>query len=220
MSGFISSLLIQVGIQAPELPPPPTVRTEHSTEPTQNDHQFSSQSDQNCRPNTSGYAGAGSLHSPPFFTVLPKEMDTHSPPSAQSVTNSTPGSVRNMATEGPSALEGSLPVESTDLYSPSNEAVTQNAPHDTPSAMAIEDAHISANDTFDPDGPAQSSLPADDGMGVLRSKIIAIRDLQLANAEKARMVHDLMIEGYNTSRDHAHTGATPCLLYTSPSPRD
>jgi uncharacterized CHY-type Zn-finger protein len=44
------------------------------------------------------------------------------------------------------------------------------------------------------------SLPADDGMGWLRNKIHAIRELDLGNDEKARMVHDLMTESYNSSR--------------------
>lgn len=44
-------------------------------------------------------------------------------------------------------------------------------------------------------------------MGVLQNKITAIRELQLANPEKARMVPDLMTEGYNTL--HAHTNMTP-----------
>ncbi|CAG8302465.1 unnamed protein product [Penicillium salamii] len=216
MSGLISSLLIQLGIRSPDLPPPPTVLTEHPNEPTQNNQQFTTQSDYHCRQKSSGYAGAGSLHNPNFFTALPKEMDARSPPSTQSVTNSTPGSIQNMATEGSLALEGNSLVDSRDPDSTPHEAMTQQrAPQDTPSAMAIEDAQRSTSDSFDIVEPVQSSLPADDGMGILRSKIIAIRDLQLANAEKARMVHNLMTESYNTSRDHQHTAVTPI---SSPTP--
>jgi uncharacterized CHY-type Zn-finger protein len=46
----------------------------------------------------------------------------------------------------------------------------------------------------------QMSLPADDGMGWLRKKIHAIRDLDLNNNEKAHMIHELMTESYKSSR--------------------
>ncbi|PLB34585.1 RING finger and CHY zinc finger domain-containing protein [Aspergillus candidus] len=44
-------------------------------------------------------------------------------------------------------------------------------------------------------------LPEDDGMGALRSRIHAIRDLHSSSAAKARMVHELMTENYNAVRD-------------------
>ncbi|KAA8652242.1 CHY zinc finger protein [Aspergillus tanneri] len=43
----------------------------------------------------------------------------------------------------------------------------------------------------------QPLLPEDDGMGILRQKIHAIRDLKSSSAEKARMVHELMTANYN-----------------------
>lgn len=43
-------------------------------------------------------------------------------------------------------------------------------------------------------------LPEDDGMGILRKKIHAIRDQQSSNIEKARLIHELMTENYNASR--------------------
>lgn len=88
MSGFISSMLIQVGIRCPDLPPPPTVRAEHPSEPTDSEDRLASQLDQYCRHKSSGDAGAGPLHSPPFFTTLPKDMDARGLPGTQSVTNS------------------------------------------------------------------------------------------------------------------------------------
>ncbi|PYH95875.1 CHY and RING finger domain protein [Aspergillus ellipticus CBS 707.79] len=44
------------------------------------------------------------------------------------------------------------------------------------------------------------SLPEDDGMGALRKRIHAIRDLGSSNADQARMIHALMTENYNASR--------------------
>ncbi|KAK9854066.1 hypothetical protein MYU51_004779 [Penicillium brevicompactum] len=203
-------LFKHLGIRSPDLPPPPTIRAEHPNEPTESDHRFTSQPDRHCKHKLSGDAGAGSLHSPPFFTPLPKEMDTRGLPGTQSVTHSAPGSIRNMATDG--LLDANTDVssrstDSMDSDSQPHEAIMHHAPHETPSAVPIEDAQRPANNAFDLESVVQSSLPEDDGMGVLRNKIIAIRDLQLANPEKARMVHDLMTERYNTL--HAITELTP-----------
>lgn len=110
------------------------------------------------------------------------------------------------------------PVSAGTSASRPGEAVnSQNAPQDIPSAIPIEGARMSVGNDFDTEGVLQSALPADDGMGVLRSKIIAIRDQQLANAEKARLVHDLMTESYNSTRDHPNTpGARVLSAPTSP----
>ena len=54
------------------------------------------------------------------------------------------------------------------------------------------------------------SLPADDGMGHMRRRIIAIQRTESSNAEKARLVHGLMTEQYNSSQ--------PSLIRRSGSP--
>jgi uncharacterized CHY-type Zn-finger protein len=223
MSDFISSLLIQIGIRSPDLPPPRLQphHAEHDlNEPSHNDPPSTAHPGHCCgQKSVCGDAGAGSMHSSPFFTSLPKEMDgrnlQHGTPS---VNHSTPGPIRNMA-----ATDGlSDPIQETDVSpqpisggisaSHPGEAVNlQNAPQDTTSAIPIERARMSVGNAFDLERLVQSSLPADDGMGVLRSKIIAIRDQQLANAEKARMVHDLMTESYNSSRDHRNTPGSRIL---------
>ncbi|PLB44059.1 zf-CHY-domain-containing protein [Aspergillus steynii IBT 23096] len=60
----------------------------------------------------------------------------------------------------------------------------------------------------------QSLLPEDDGMGILREKIHAIRDLDCGSAEKARMIHELMTANYNSSqRDDGNPSSQ-----TAPSP--
>jgi uncharacterized CHY-type Zn-finger protein len=54
-------------------------------------------------------------------------------------------------------------------------------------------------------GTMSESLPADDGMRHLRARIHEIRDLRIAEEDKALMMHNLMMERYN------------CLRPTSPS---
>ncbi|GAD97954.1 CHY and RING finger domain protein, putative [Paecilomyces variotii No. 5] len=50
------------------------------------------------------------------------------------------------------------------------------------------------------DGKGKSALPEDDGMGHLRMKIHAIRDKDIPNAEKARLILNLMTEDYRSSQ--------------------
>lgn len=65
----------------------------------------------------------------------------------------------------------------------------------------------------------QFALPADDGMGVLRQKIHAIRDMQSSNTEKARLVHELMTENYNASRIDSDGNETATAMPSPLSPR-
>ena len=46
----------------------------------------------------------------------------------------------------------------------------------------------------------QGSLPADDGMGVMRKRIMDVRRMDASNEDKARLIHDLMTEQYNSSQ--------------------
>lgn len=46
----------------------------------------------------------------------------------------------------------------------------------------------------------EGALPADDGMGPMRRRIIAIQRASSTNEVKARLVHDLMVENHNTSQ--------------------
>lgn len=62
----------------------------------------------------------------------------------------------------------------------------------------------------------QFALPEDDGMGVLRRKIHAIRDMRSSSAEKARMVHELMTEKYNALRGYPDILPAPLLAPSSP----
>ena len=46
----------------------------------------------------------------------------------------------------------------------------------------------------------ESALPADDGMGPMRRRILAIQKTKSSNEVKARLVHDLMVEKHNYSQ--------------------
>ncbi|KMK61219.1 CHY and RING finger domain-containing protein [Aspergillus fumigatus Z5] len=84
---------------------------------------------------------------------------------------------------------------------------------------AQESHHYSAShDNLDDIGD-QFLLPEDDGMGVLRKKIHAIRDLQCSNEEKARMIHELMTERYNASRGRKDLIPTSPRTLSSSSPQ-
>ncbi|KGO65132.1 Zinc finger, RING-type [Penicillium italicum] len=240
MSSFISSLLIQIGIRSP-LPPQPSSQPKddqpklHLNEPTNpssesEEHKLVSQPGQDYEQISNyGDAGAGSLHSPPFFTTLPKEMDGRNlqTEGTQSVTHNTPVSIQNIAVTTDGAFDTTHEIDvtvqpdnsSNSQPSHSSEALnSHNEPRYAASAIPIGEPRRSLDNAFDPERLAQSSLPADDGMGVLRSKIIAIRELQLTNVEKARMVHGLMTEGYNSARE---LPTTPGMGLSSPplSPR-
>ena len=58
-------------------------------------------------------------------------------------------------------------------------------------------------------------LPADDGMGYMRSRIKQIQGLGIANADKSRMIHELMTEQYSSTQSHLHS--LPRLRASSPS---
>jgi len=50
----------------------------------------------------------------------------------------------------------------------------------------------------------KGSLPADDGMGVMRKRIVEVRQMEASNEEKARLIHDLMTEKYSSSQTSLH----------------
>ncbi|KAL4930038.1 RING finger and CHY zinc finger domain-containing protein [Aspergillus undulatus] len=61
----------------------------------------------------------------------------------------------------------------------------------------------------------RSLLPEDDGMGALRRRIHAIRDLGYTSHEQARMIHDLMTEKYASSQAFSGNHLSPI---SSPTP--
>ncbi|KAI1293297.1 hypothetical protein F5Y03DRAFT_374214 [Xylaria venustula] len=51
--------------------------------------------------------------------------------------------------------------------------------------------------------PETSPLPEDDGMHLLRKRILAIQAQAIGHSEKAHLMHQLLTEGYTHSRSHA-----------------
>ncbi|KAI9776547.1 MAG: hypothetical protein M1835_005487 [Candelina submexicana] len=67
------------------------------------------------------------------------------------------------------------------------------------------------------------TLPEDDGMGALRKRIFEIREMEVSNPEKARLIHDLMTEQHNSSQTslhapHLHGPRSPSSLLTLDKP--
>lgn len=75
-----------------------------------------------------------------------------------------------------------------------------------------------SGNSYEMDEIGQSPLPENDGMGVLRGKIHAIRDKNVSSAEKARMIHELMTESYHSSRGNLDNQPLSTALSLS-SPR-
>lgn len=63
-------------------------------------------------------------------------------------------------------------------------------------------------------------LPEDDGMRILREKIHAIRDREISNAEKARMMHNLMTESYKLSQNLSRPSSIMADSPSSPENRE
>ncbi|RAL09265.1 RING finger and CHY zinc finger domain-containing protein [Aspergillus homomorphus CBS 101889] len=89
------------------------------------------------------------------------------------------------------------------------DASQPSSPHSQPPEQVLSHNLM----TEEPGCPV--ALPEDDGMGALRRRIHAIRDLGYSNTDQARMIHALMTEKYNSHRsDSADQQNTP----RSPSP--
>ena len=52
-------------------------------------------------------------------------------------------------------------------------------------------------------------LPADDGMGQIRKRIVAIQRTDSSSADKARLIHQLMTEQYTSSQSSLHAAQVP-----------
>ncbi|KAL8943101.1 MAG: hypothetical protein Q9216_001301 [Gyalolechia sp. 2 TL-2023] len=78
-----------------------------------------------------------------------------------------------------------------------------------PGSRAIQDsARTTRQNSQGDDAPRYEKrsrrLPADDGMSSMRKRIAAIQRTDSSSSEKARMVHDLMTEQYNSSQSSLH----------------
>lgn len=213
MSSFIYSLLNELGTRTRRhRHPQPEGEAENSrsqqTKPSStSDQQHSLIYDlgPKCGGLETTAGDAGTLHGPPFFSSLPKNMDGRSPeqestrpvPHIGPQTHQVAGTTENSPNPARIADTTLPPGIIEDLRSQHGGSI---GPRDSDSPSGHEGAGPPASHTFNLDELGQVSLPEDDGMGWLRKKIHAIRALDLSNDEKARMIHGLMTERYNSSR--------------------
>ncbi|PKS12154.1 hypothetical protein jhhlp_001452 [Lomentospora prolificans] len=54
--------------------------------------------------------------------------------------------------------------------------------------------------------PPKESLPEDDGMGALRRRLLEIQTMEAESGEKARLMHDALMEGYRNSQRQGADG--------------
>jgi uncharacterized CHY-type Zn-finger protein len=94
----------------------------------------------------------------------------------------------------PSSFQTGSPM-STSFSSTSQNR--RNSPRDVP--RSTEDNSI-PTPTGSTTRQRNSSLPEDDGMKNLRRRIIKIQEMDVSAAEKARLMHTLLTEGYNQSQ--------------------
>ncbi|KAJ5160620.1 uncharacterized protein N7482_007624 [Penicillium canariense] len=223
MSSFITSLLTELGFRTglPRTPQPHDAAPNEQTNTASNHNEDPTILD-TCKDRggldlTGG--NARSLPGPPFFTTLPKEMDGRAP---------EPAATGPMPQHGPVSGQ-TIPITSTPPTGPFGEAgattfLTNSEEQQrqqarllgTDSVQGQDGAGRSPSGVFNIDELGKMSLPADDGMGWLRKKIHAIRDLDLSHNEKARMVHDLMTESYNSTR--TLPPISPSALFPTLSP--
>ncbi|KAJ5533637.1 hypothetical protein N7494_010189 [Penicillium frequentans] len=210
MSSFISSLLTDLGLLTrtpprhpqPESEFPQSGQTKSSSSEPSQPTVTDQKSDRGASESIAG--DAGSLPCPPFFQSLPKDMDGHTadlsitrPLTGEFMAGDRADNVRNSNTNHNPMIHQELSTQHDDSARPSN------GPSSTDPSLGHETrdgTQQSPRQTFGIDELGKTSLPADDGMKLLRNKIHAIRDLNLNNDEKARRVHYLMTESYNSSR--------------------
>lgn len=217
MSSYVNSLLVELGIWAAPHHP---VEAEHSrgdesTNLPDNDPVTSPDQDRIASDIPAG--NAGSLHgpSPPFFTPLLKDMDRRTSERERQHRPRPVGTHHDV----PSQDQSTTPVTTANNFIDNTHHIDMNIPNfgdlrlqedgsgaiqnEQPSGEALSGRESQegpgqiSNNTLNTVELTATFLPADDGMGWLRKKIIAIRDRDLENNEKARMVHDLMTEKYN-----------------------
>ena len=71
-------------------------------------------------------------------------------------------------------------------------------------ASRMDEQEVRGREGNNSSGAAHGILPADDGMGAMRKRIIAIQRTDSSSQEKARLVHGLMTEKHNSSQQSLH----------------
>lgn len=128
----------------------------------------------------------------------------------------------------PAARPEPIPDSTSAVESPITRplsVLTQETPieYSLPSRIMAETPPVQQNrSNLSP--PGSKKLPEDDGMGELRSRIQAINAQEIPTNDKARLMHDTLLEGYRATRTiphvrvHSHGGETyVSTLEQSPS---
>ncbi|QSS54363.1 CHY zinc finger domain-containing protein [Histoplasma capsulatum var. duboisii H88] len=96
-------------------------------------------------------------------------------------------------------LSGPVPVDSSSRTIGSNVRIGGIVQVREPDGRSSGHSELYYAADFHLEVKSGSALPEDDGMRTLREKIHNIRDAKISNAEKARLIHALMTENYNSS---------------------
>ncbi|KAJ6150790.1 hypothetical protein N7470_007384 [Penicillium chermesinum] len=239
MSSLITSLLAELGFYPREPAPhrPPQVESPlhgQTNPPLTSLDRRAGLLEERSNLGTAG-GDAGSKPEPPFFTTLPKEMDRRSPDSVGNLRLPSTDPITSQTQTGHQAQ----PIHEIELSNGTDDHQSSPAENNVSATSfngldgtslemnhAPADARPSAGQGLAIDELGQLSLPADDGMSLLRNKIHAIQRQELRNSEKARKIHDLMTESYNSSRPlppHSPTMSSPIIeaskITTSPAGR-
>ncbi|KAL3459957.1 hypothetical protein BJX64DRAFT_264026 [Aspergillus heterothallicus] len=175
------------------------------------EHDNPSRRDSGVNGPSGGRTQAPNASSSPSLTDTEKMLDSehaqHQLPTSENLLPPTRSVTSASAANPPATVRQELPAASLTRRDSQSELDNTQAPN------------ASLDRTFEADDIAgQALLPEDDGMGVLRSRIHAIRDLGYTSADQARMIHELMTENYNSSRTFIGCHLSPVSSPT-PSPR-
>ncbi|KAJ0288266.1 hypothetical protein COL940_002052 [Colletotrichum noveboracense] len=124
-------------------------------------------------------------------TTLVPEPDASSSDNLAVASDSEAPAPRH-ATDAPAVTPPDRPL-SADTLSPTVEA---EQPPSEPARAPPESFPI----TVPMQVPKREALPADDGMGALRKRLIEIQGQEIRGEEKARLMHEVLMEGYRKSR--------------------
>ncbi|KAF5510086.1 hypothetical protein CGCS363_v002636 [Colletotrichum siamense] len=133
-------------------------------------------------------------------TTLVPEPDASSSDNLAVASDSEAPAPRH-ATDAPAVTPPDRPL-SADTLSPTVEA---ELPPSEPARAPPESFPI----TVPMQVPKREALPADDGMGALRKRLIEIQGQEIRGEEKARLMHEVLMEGYRKSRVTPQQGDPP-----------
>lgn len=141
---------------------------------------------------------------------VPSHRDQCGGPSDQGPLPDTSNHQRNHDLRSPELpSRAGLPIREIIARTPGMEEESVSLPHVDEDGHDVPQVRREAQKT--------KQLPEDDGMGLLRRRIFDIQSQDIHPPEKARLMHDLFLEGYTKSRSIAQAGrpSTPSSPNTS-----